>query len=179
MHFLLDTWRNGWKDKRMNRFQRPSWSPEEEIRVRLSSFPCRSSLMCGRGNQTNNRVKIKRGELIGESSESVEDEKGWVWERFFGQVGSVKTGDGRRWIPSIKPPVQPGEQRVLCWSLLLQFLTFHKCLPGSPIKSGIWFSGSILKEQPQISYFPFFHLGYKIYWFCALLPWEGGKNTAR
>lgn len=86
----------------------------------------------------------------------------------------MKIGGEGRWIPAIKHPVQPGRQRVSCWSLLLQFLTFHKCLLGSPMESGIWFSGSILKEQHQTSHFPFFHLGYKTMGLCITAM--GEKN---
>lgn len=78
MHLLLNTWGNGKMDKtnEINGFQRLSWSLGKERQIRLSPFSYRFSLMCGRGNQTSNRVPKKWEELIRENSKSREDEKG-------------------------------------------------------------------------------------------------------
>lgn len=53
-------------------------------------------------------------------------------------------------------------------------LTFHKRLLGSPIESGIWFWKHLKGATPDLP-LPFFHLGHKIYWLCALLPREEKK----
>lgn len=63
-------------DKQINGSRTLSLPLEKESLVRLSPFPCRFILMCGRENQTGNRVRMEREELIRESSKSGEDEKG-------------------------------------------------------------------------------------------------------
>lgn len=71
----MEEWIDG-QTKEMNRFQRLFWSLGKESQIRFSPFPYRTSLMCGRGNHTSNRVKIKWEEVIRENSKSGKDEKG-------------------------------------------------------------------------------------------------------
>lgn len=83
---------SGWTNKSVD----PTHCPglQKKKATWLSLLPCRSSLMCGRGDQTRKRVRIKWEEWIRESSKSGGDEKGWVWERFF---GPVCLDEDRRW----------------------------------------------------------------------------------